>query len=54
MKVVVTVKSRNGSIHLETSMVGSSHDKVAESNAGLAVLRILEDAFKELSVNLPT
>ena len=48
MRIIINVKYRKGSVHLETRMDQSSTDKVAEINAGQALLDNLNATFAEL------
>lgn len=48
MRIIINVKYRRGSVHLETRMDQSSTDKVAEINAGQALLDNLNATFAEL------
>ena len=48
MRIIINVKYRRGSVHLETRMDQSSTDKVAEINAGQALFDQINATFAEI------
>ena len=48
MRIIINVKYRKGSVHLETRMDQSSTDKVSEINAGKALFDQINAALAEM------
>ena len=48
MRIIINVKYRSGSVHLDTRMDQSSTDKVSELNAGKALYDRINAMFAEI------
>lgn len=49
MRIIISIKYRNGRVLLETKLDQSSSDKVSEINAGKAMFDSLNEMFKDMA-----